>query len=120
MNIDPQSLDTSVIANYVGSADKLSPVGFLLNIIPTSIIDSFARGDMLQILAFSIFLGLGLTRIGPKGAIVVNVLDAASHALFRIVEIVMRYAPIGVFGAMAFTVGRYGIGTLLSLGQLML
>jgi aerobic C4-dicarboxylate transport protein len=120
MNVDPRALDTSVIANYVGSADKISSVGFLLNIIPTSIIESFARGDMLQILAFSIFLGLALARLGPKGAIVVNVLDAASHALFGIVEMVMRYAPIGVFGAMAFTVGRYGIGTLLSLAQLML
>jgi Na+/H+-dicarboxylate symporter len=73
---------------------------------------------MLQVLAFSVFFGLALSRLGARGATIVSLLDAFSHALFRIVGMVMAYAPIGVFGAMAFTVGRYGLATLLSLGQL--
>lgn len=91
----------------------------MLNIIPTSVINSFARGDMLQVLAFSVFFGLGLSRVGAKGMTIVKVMDEIAHALFRIVGMVMTYAPIGVFGAMAFTVGRFGLGTLVSLGQLM-
>ncbi len=119
MNVDPRTLDTSVIATYVGSAQKISAVQFLLNIVPTSVIDSFARGDMLQVLAFSVFFGLGLARLGDKTTVVVKTLDEIAHTLFRIVGMVMCYAPIGVFGAMAFTVGRFGLSTLLSLGQLM-
>jgi Na+/H+-dicarboxylate symporter len=120
MNIDPRSLDTSSIATYVGTAARLSPTQFLLAIVPTSVIDAFARGDMLQVLAFSVFFGVALSRLGERGSRVVGVLDDTSHALFRLVGMVMTYAPVGVFGAMAFTVGRYGPGTLLSLGQLMI
>jgi aerobic C4-dicarboxylate transport protein len=119
MNIDPRSLDTSIIATYVSSAAKLSPVQFFLNIVPTSVIDAFARGDMLQVLAFSAFFGLALSRLGERSSRLVGILDDASHALFRLVGMVMTYAPIAVFGSMAFTVGRYGLGTLLSLTQLM-
>jgi Na+/H+-dicarboxylate symporter len=118
MNVDPRSLDTSVISGFVGSAQKINATQFVLNIVPTSVIDAFARGDMLQVLAFSVFFGLALSRLGARGATIVSLLDAFSHALFRIVGMVMAYAPIGVFGAMAFTVGRYGLATLLSLGQL--
>jgi aerobic C4-dicarboxylate transport protein len=120
MNIDPRSLDTSSIATYVGTAARLSPTQFLLAIVPTSVVDAFARGDMLQVLAFSVFFGVALSRLGVRGSRVVGVLDDTSHALFRLVGMVMTYAPVGVFGAMAFTVGRYGLGTLLSLGQLMI
>lgn len=120
MNIDPRSLDTSSIATYVGTAARLSPTQFLLAIVPTSVVDAFARGDMLQVLAFSVFFGVALSRLGVGGSRVVGVLDDTSHALFRLVGMVMTYAPVGVFGAMAFTVGRYGLGTLLSLGQLMI
>jgi Na+/H+-dicarboxylate symporter len=118
MNVDPRGLDTSIIAGFVGSAEKISATQFVLNIVPTSVIDAFARGDMLQVLAFSVFFGLALSRLGARGATIIKLLDEVSHALFRIVGMVMAYAPVGVFAAMAFTVGRYGLATLLSLGQL--
>jgi len=120
MHVNPATLDTSSISGYVGSAQKISAVDFFLNIIPTSAIDAFARSDMLQVLAFSVFFGLALSRLGSGGDLIIRVLDQGSHVLFRIVGMVMNYAPIGVLGAIAFTVGRYGLGTLLSLGQLML
>lgn len=120
MHVDPASLDTSSISAYIGSAQKISAVEFLLNIIPTSPVEAFARNDMLQVLAFSVFFGLALARLGRSGELLVGVLDQASHVLFRVVGMIMNYAPIGVLGAIAFTVGRYGLGTLLSLGQLML
>ncbi len=119
MNVNPATLDTSAIANYTTSGHALSTTDFLLNIIPKDVADAFARGDILQVLLFSILFGVALAAIRPKGALVLRFIDELSHVLFRIVAIVMRVAPLGAFGAMAFTVGKYGIKSLLSLGELM-
>ncbi|MEA2600095.1 MAG: aerobic C4-dicarboxylate transport protein [Acidobacteriota bacterium] len=119
MNVDPAKLDTSAIANYTSSGHSLSTTDFLLNIIPKDVADAFARGDILQVLLFSILFGMALAALKPRGALVLRFVDELSQVLFRIVAIVMRLAPIGAFGAMAFTVGKYGIGSLLSLGELM-
>jgi aerobic C4-dicarboxylate transport protein len=119
MNVDPAALDTSAIANYTSSGHALSTTDFLLNIIPKDVADAFARGDILQVLLFSILFGVALAAFKEKGSLVLRFVEELSHVLFRIVAIVMRVAPIGAFGAMAFTVGKYGIASLLSLGKLM-
>jgi aerobic C4-dicarboxylate transport protein len=119
MNVNPAALDTSAIASYTTSGHALSTTDFLLNIIPKDVADAFARGDILQVLLFSILFGVALAAVRPRGALVVRFIDELSHVLFRIVAIVMRLAPLGAFGAMAFTVGKYGIKSLLSLGALM-
>jgi aerobic C4-dicarboxylate transport protein len=119
MNVDPAALDTKAIAAYTSSGHSLSTTDFLLNVIPKDVADAFARGDILQVLLFSILFGVALAALRPKGSLVLRFVEELSHVLFRIVAIVMRLAPLGAFGAMAFTVGRYGIGSLLSLGKLM-
>jgi aerobic C4-dicarboxylate transport protein len=112
--------DIQAAANYgAQSAQAHDAVAFLLNIIPTTMVDAFTRGDILQVLLVATLTGVALLSLGARVEGLVNVLDQLSQALFGIVGLVMRLAPIGAFGAMAFTVGRYGIGSLLSLGQLM-
>ncbi len=119
MNVDPAALDTSAIAGYTASGHALSTTDFLLNIIPKDVADAFARGDILQVLLFSILFGVALAAFKAQGSVVLRFVEELSHVLFRIVAIVMRLAPLGAFGAMAFTVGKYGLRSLLSLGQLM-
>jgi aerobic C4-dicarboxylate transport protein len=119
INADPRTLDARAVAAYTSNAQHLSTIDFLLNIIPTTIVDAFAKGDILQVLLFSILFGLALLRLGPKTRSVITFFEDCSHALFAVVGIIMRVAPIGAFGAMAFTIGQYGIGTLFSLGKLM-
>ncbi|GAC1321330.1 MAG: C4-dicarboxylate transporter DctC [Chloroflexota bacterium] len=118
MNVDPQSLDTKGIQTYTANAQQLNWVDFFLNIIPTTVFDAFTKGDVLQVLLFSLLFGAALSRLGERGRPLVNGIDQASHALFGIVRMLMYLAPIGAFGAIAFTVGAYGVGTLLSLGKL--
>jgi aerobic C4-dicarboxylate transport protein len=119
MNVNVASLDASSIAAYTSSGQHLSTVDFLMNVIPKDVADAFAKGDILQVLLFSMLFGVALAALKEKGTFILRVVDDLSKVLFRIVGIVMRVAPIGAFGAMAFTVGKYGIGTLLSLGKLM-
>ncbi|MEO8260407.1 MAG: dicarboxylate/amino acid:cation symporter [Acidobacteriota bacterium] len=119
LTIDPASLDLNAVASYTSASKGLTTTDFLLNIIPNTVVDAFARGEILQVLLFSVLFGLAALSLGPVVAPVVAIVDQLSRALFAIVGIVMRLAPLGAFGAMAFTVGRYGIGSLLSLGQLM-
>jgi len=119
MNVDPAALDTKAIAAYTSSGHSLSTTDFLLNVIPKDVADAFARGDILQVLLFSILFGVALAALKTRGSLVLRFVEELSHVLFRIVAIVMRLAPLGAFGAMAFTVGKYGIGSLLSLGKLM-
>ncbi|MEO6195235.1 MAG: cation:dicarboxylase symporter family transporter, partial [Thermoanaerobaculia bacterium] len=119
MNVNAAALDTSAIASYTSTGHSLSTVDFLLNVIPKDVADAFARGDILQVLLFSILFGVALAAFKEKGSLVLRFVEELSHVLFRIVAIVMRVAPIGAFGAMAFTVGKYGIASLLSLGKLM-
>jgi aerobic C4-dicarboxylate transport protein len=119
MHVDAASLDAGALAQYTGPGKMQGTTDFLLNVIPTSAFDAFARGDILQVLLFSVLFGFALHAFGGRGGIVFEFIDKLSHVLFGIVAIVMKVAPLGAFGAMAFTIGRYGIGTLLSLGQLM-
>lgn len=120
MNVDPATLDASAVAQYTGPERMQSAVDFLLNIIPTSVVDAFARGDILQVLLFSVLFGFALHAFSGREGIVFTFIEKISGVFFRIVGMVMRLAPIGAFGAMAFTIGAYGVGTLFSLGKLMM
>src|SRR5450759_3863259 len=119
MNVDPSTLDTRGIAAYTGPGKMQSTTDFLLNIIPGSVVDAFAKGEILQVLLFSVMFGFALHKFGGRGTLVFDMVEKLSHVLFSIVGIIMKVAPIGAFGAMAFTIGKYGVGSLLSLGKLM-
>ena len=119
INADPASLDPDAVSAYATSAENLSTVDFLLNIIPTTVVGAFATGQILQVLLFSVMFGVALLQLGERGRPLVSLIEQFSHGLFRMIHMIMRVAPIGAFGAMAFTIGRYGIGTLLQLGQMM-
>ena len=119
MNIDPASLDVKSIAAYTTPGKMQGTVDFLLAIIPTSVVDAFAKGEILQVLLFSILFGFALHKFGGRGTMVFDFIEKTSHVLFDIVGIIMKVAPIGAFGAMAFTIGKYGVGSLISLGMLM-
>jgi len=119
MNVDPHSLDTKSIAAYTGPGKMTGTVDFLLNIIPSTIVDAFAKGEILQVLLFAVLFGFALHAFGGRGTLVFDFIEKTSHVLFRIVGFIMRVAPLGAFGAMAFTIGKYGIDSLLSLGKLM-
>jgi aerobic C4-dicarboxylate transport protein len=120
MNIDAHTLDTTSIANYTAAAAKSSGfTDFLLNMIPSSVIDALAKNDILQILMFATMFGVALSHMGRRAKPVVDFLDAFCNSMFIVVGMIMRVAPLAAFGAIAFTVGKYGLGSLLSLGQLM-
>jgi aerobic C4-dicarboxylate transport protein len=119
VGFDPATADVRAVAAYTSESQHLSTVEFLLNVIPDTIVGAFARGEVLQVLLFSVLFGLALLRLGPRARHFVDVIGMASDALFDVVGIIMRLAPIGAFGAMAFTVGRYGVLSLLALGKLM-
>jgi aerobic C4-dicarboxylate transport protein len=119
MNVNPATLDTKAIASYTAPSAHLSTMDFILNIIPKDVADAFAKGEILQVLFFSILFGVALAGLkGDYAKVVLQFVDGLSAILFKIVGIVMRVAPIGAFGAMAFTVGKYGVRTLLSLAKL--
>jgi aerobic C4-dicarboxylate transport protein len=119
MNVDLSHVDTSSIKQYVAQTQNQTPVQFLLNIIPQTMLSAFAEGNVLQVLLISVLFGFALTRVGEPGKQIVHAIEIASRALFRIVAIVMWAAPLGAFGAIAFTVGRFGAGSLFSLGKLL-
>jgi aerobic C4-dicarboxylate transport protein len=119
MNVDVDTLDASAVEAYARAAEQQSVTDFLLDIIPTTLVDAFAQGEILQVLLVSILFGFALHAAGPRARPVYDFIDKLSLVLFRIVAIVMRVAPIGAFGAMAFTIGRYGLESLASLGMLM-
>ena len=119
MNIDPASLDTKGIAAYTGPGKLASTTDFLMGIIPNTIVDAFAKGEILQVLLFAMLFGFALHGFGGRGTLVFDFIEKSSHVLFKIVGFVMKLAPIGAFGAMAFTIGKYGLGSLASLGKLM-
>jgi aerobic C4-dicarboxylate transport protein len=120
MNIDPNTLDTTSIKSYTAAAAKSTGfVDFLLNMIPSSVVDALAKNDILQILVFATMLGIALSRMGRRAKPVVDFLESFSNSMFLIVGMIMRVAPIAAFGAIAFTVGKYGLASLMSLGQLM-
>jgi len=119
MNIDPATLDTKAIASYTGPGKMTGTVDFLLNVIPSTVVDAFAKGEILQVLLIAVLFGFALHRFGGRGTLVFDVIEKGSHVLFVIVGYIMKLAPIGAFGAMAFTIGKYGLGSLFSLGKLM-
>ncbi|ANC04049.1 C4-dicarboxylate transporter [Pseudomonas putida] len=121
MNVDPATLDTHAISTYTSAAATGTGgvTDFLLHLIPGSVIDAFAKNEILQILLFSSLLGIALANLGERGKPVVDVLESFSHGMFYIVGLVMRVAPLAACGAMAFTVGKYGLGSIASLGKLM-
>lgn len=120
MNIDARALDTGSISNYTAAAEKSGGfIDFLLGMVPTSVVDALAKNDILQILVFATMFGVALSHMGRAAKPVVDVLEAFSNAMFVVVGMVMRIAPVAAFGAIAFTVGKYGLDSLLSLGQLM-
>ena len=119
VNADLSSIDTRSIQAYTTKAAHQGPFDFLLGIIPTTVVGAFAEGEILQVLFFAILFAFALSSLGERGRPVTNFIDIVSHVLFGIVGVIMKVAPVGAFGAMAFTIGKYGIGTLLSLGKLM-
>jgi aerobic C4-dicarboxylate transport protein len=120
MNVDLSHVDTSSIAIYTAKAKDQSTIGFLMDIIPSTVVGAFADGEILQVLFFAILFAFGLQALGEHGEPVLRLIDIIGHIFFRVVGMIMKLAPIGAFGAMAFTIGKYGVGSLLSLGNFML
>ncbi len=118
-NADPAKLDTKSIEQFTTKAQAQSTTEFLLNIIPNTAVDAFAKGDILQVLLFAILFGFALSLLGERGRPVTKLIDDLSHVIFGVVGIVMKVAPIGAFGAMAFTIGKFGLASLLPLMKLM-
>jgi aerobic C4-dicarboxylate transport protein len=119
LHIDPGQLDVASVAAYTSTAQHLGPIDFILGVIPTTIADAFARGEVLQVLLVSVLTGLAMLSLGERIRPLTSLVEQISKVLFTMVAMIMRLAPIGAFGAMAFTIGKYGLGTLVSLGQLM-
>ena len=119
MNADVSKLDTRALTTFTAKADKQSTVDFLINIIPNTVVDAFAKGDILQVLFFALMFGFALSMLGDRGKPVFKLIDEVAQVLFLIVNIIMKVAPIGAFGAMAFTIGKFGLGSLAKLGMLM-
>ncbi|WP_374667016.1 dicarboxylate/amino acid:cation symporter [Acinetobacter sp.] len=120
MNIDPATLDTAGISKYVETGASQSTVDFLMHIIPDTVVGAFAQGEILQVLLFALLFGFALHKLGDAGKPVLKFIDQISHVFFNIVNMIMKLAPIGAFGAMAFTIGKYGIGSLAQLAQLII
>ncbi|MBY4595550.1 dicarboxylate/amino acid:cation symporter [Ottowia caeni] len=120
MNVDASTLDAEAIASYTQPGQMQGTVDFLLNVIPSTIVDAFAKGEILQVLLFAVLFGFALHKFGGRGTLVFDFIEKFSHVLFVIVGYIMKLAPLGAFGAMAFTIGKYGLGSLVQLGSLML
>lgn len=120
MNVDPAALDAKAVAVYAEQAQSQGIIPFLLDVIPSSVIGAFASGNILQVLLFAVLFGFALHRLGHKGQLIFNVIDSFSQVIFGIINMIMRLAPLGAFGAMAFTIGKYGVGSLVQLGQLII
>jgi aerobic C4-dicarboxylate transport protein len=117
-NVNPATLDTKAVAGYAGAAKAQSVTDFIMHIIPTTVVDAFARGDILQVVLVAILFGFALSAMGSRCKPLLEVLESLTHAVFGIINILMRFAPIGAFGAMAFTIGAYGIASLGPLAKL--
>ncbi|MCE7765838.1 C4-dicarboxylate transporter DctA [Pseudomonas putida] len=119
MHIDVSTLNASSVAAYAAAGAQQTTVGFLLNVIPNTVVGAFANGDILQVLMFSVIFGFALHRLGSYGKPLLDMIDRFAHVMFNIINMIMKLAPIGAFGAMAFTIGQYGVGSLVQLGYLM-
>jgi len=120
MNVDPSTLDTSGISKFVESGQQQTTVDFFMHIIPNTVVGAFAEGEILQVLLFALMFGFALHKLGDAGKPVLKFIDQISHVFFNIVNMIMKLAPIGAFGAMAYTIGKYGIGSLAQLAQLII
>ncbi|CAK9887966.1 MULTISPECIES: dicarboxylate/amino acid:cation symporter [Pseudomonas] len=120
MHIDVSTLNASSVAAYAAAGAQQTTIGFLLNIIPNTVVGAFANGDILQVLMFSVIFGFALHRLGAYGKPLLDLIDRFAHVMFNIINMIMKLAPVGAFGAMAFTIGQYGVGSLVQLGQLMI
>ena len=119
MNVNPATLDTSGLAAFTGPGKLQTTTEFLLNVIPSTVVDAFAKGEILQVLFFAVLFGLALHKAGGRGTLVFDFIEKSAKVLFLIVDLIMKAAPIGAFGAMAFTIGKYGVGSLIPLAKLM-
>src|SRR5215469_6061415 len=119
MNIDPASINTSAIAPYIKQTAAVGFVPFLMSIVPGTFVGAFSEGNILQVLFISVLCGFALVQLGERGKPLVDIIDVAAKMIFAVVGIVMWAAPIGAFGAIAFTVGKFGVGSLASLGKLL-
>ncbi|HEY0525390.1 MAG TPA: dicarboxylate/amino acid:cation symporter [Stellaceae bacterium] len=119
MNVDVSTIDTKSILQYTTKAQQQSALDYITHIIPSTVVGAFAEGEIIQVLFFAILFAFALSFLGERSRPLLNIIDLVSLAFFGIVRIVMKAAPLGAFGAMAFTIGKYGVGTLLQLGQLM-
>jgi aerobic C4-dicarboxylate transport protein len=117
-NIDPSTLDPHAVAGYVTRAKEEGVIAHLLAIIPNTFVDAFAKGDLLQVLLIAILSGIAVARLGKLGQRINGAIDAAGKVFFRIIGIIVKLAPLGAFGAMAFTIGAYGLGSLRNLAEL--
>ncbi|MCK9638308.1 MAG: dicarboxylate/amino acid:cation symporter [Prolixibacteraceae bacterium] len=120
MHVDPLTLDQSAVAKFVKPAQSHGVVDFFMNIIPENIISALAEGNILQVLFFSVLFGFALSKVGEKATPILKGIKSLEAGLFGVIKIIMKVAPIGAFGAMSFTIGKYGLSSLVSLGQLML
>lgn len=118
LNIDPKTLDASKVATYVAKAHQSSIVGFLMNIIPNTVVSPLVEGDILQVLFIAILFGISLALVGERGKPIYHLFNDLSVPVFKLVAILMKAAPVGAFGAMAFTIGKYGIGSVKNLAFL--
>jgi aerobic C4-dicarboxylate transport protein len=119
-NADPATLNAHEVSAYAGQAKAQTLTDFLMHIIPTTVVDAFAKGDILEVLFVALLFGFALSAAGPRGRPLLDLVNSLTQVVFRIVGIVMKFAPIGAFGAMAFTVGKYGIASLGPLAKLIL
>lgn len=119
MNVDPAALDAKAIEGVVAKAKEQSVLQFLMEVVPQTVVGAFAQGEILQVLFFSVLFAFGLQALGEKGKLLVSVIDQAGYAFFGVVGLIMKLAPIGAFGAMAFTIGKQGVAALVPLAQLM-
>src|SRR5215467_4056481 len=118
-NVNPATLDVKAVAEYAGQAKAQNITEFLIHIIPGTVFDAFAKGDILQVLFVSLLFGFALSFAGSRGKPLVDLLDSLTRIVFGVVAILMRFAPVGAFGAMAFTIGKYGLASLGPLAKLM-
>jgi len=117
-NVNVATLDARAVAEYAGQAKAQTVTDFLMHIIPTTVFDAFAKGDILQVVLIAILFGFALAAVGPRSKPLVDLVDALTHAVFGVVNILMKFAPIGAFGAMAYTVGKFGLASLGPLARL--
>jgi aerobic C4-dicarboxylate transport protein len=117
-NINPATLDAKLVTDYVGKAKSLNATEFFMNVIPNTVADAFTKGDVLQVLLISLLFGFALAAMGSKAKPVTELIETVSHSVFGVINFIMRFAPIGAFGAMAFTVGKYGVVSLAPLLKL--